>query len=191
MGPASLPTPLLPARGRSWYCRPSGGPSGLLHRLRAWRPVSRQRPAAPCHRFPCGPRTSVPPCFAVRHRRSRRHPTVLRGRSGRDWRKPLLRVEKPLVTAETAIRDAGGSSTVVPGPKTLSYSYRQLESRPFPMTLFAHCPQTSRLALGRNLLHVVSQTECGQAPPHLRFINALEFKALRPFFLSLRSPKTT
>lgn len=90
MGPAFLPTPLSPARGHLRFAfRLASQP--VCFRQRTWRPMSMPRPVVLSSlRFP------APPCFAVRHRRSHRHPTMLRDRFAPFGPKPSLRVACPL-----------------------------------------------------------------------------------------------
>ncbi len=79
MGPALLPTPLSPARGRCGLAFCPDKPSFPLYRLRTWRPVSVPRPAVGSvdglatvtfthrlvSRFVTGARTGIRPCFVT------------------------------------------------------------------------------------------------------------------------------
>ena len=79
MGPALLPTPLSPARGRFVSCVWFGKPPLSHVPLHTWQPVSSSRPAA-FSSFPLLRASSFHRRLASRgfHRRSRRHPTLLR-----------------------------------------------------------------------------------------------------------------
>lgn len=90
MGPAFLPTPLSPARGHLRFTFQLANQSSCI-RQRTWRPMSMPRPVVLS-----SSRFLAPPCFAVRHRRSHRHPTMLRDGFALFGPKPSLRVACPL-----------------------------------------------------------------------------------------------
>ncbi len=151
-------------------CWSLGEPSVLLSSQRAWRSalfrVQLRSSGLPL----AGPSFVTPPCFAVRHRRSHRHPTLLRDCLLRVQAEALSRFQQPLVRAETNDTLAvSGSNIVCPHPKVLSYNYRQPVSRPYD-DVASLLPQTSRFASSRNLHHTGSQTESGQSPPYLWFM---------------------
>ena len=170
MGPALLPTPLSPARGRLVFHVWSGKPSLPRFSLRTWRPVStRVQLRLSCSTLAGFPFPS-PPCFAVRHRCSRRHPTLLRiGASALFWSKPPLCYGMPLGIAEAAILGLTSRTLVSDCPRALT---QQLLSAIitalngcFASLLF----QTIRLAFDQGLLHCVSQELRGQQSPYLCF----------------------
>ena len=129
MGPASLPTPLSPARGRfGLQLLRQAAPPAFLSALgaRCLRRVQLLLTYAPL----AGPRFPAPLCFAVRHRRSRRHPTVLRDSLAWFRVETLFRADMPLGKAETVVRVIGKSSTDGLSANALSYSYCQPVLRP-------------------------------------------------------------
>ena len=181
MGPALLPTPLLPARGRFGFADWPHEASCLLHLKRAWRPASVPRPvvlfvgslAVPfvlhrlASRYVTGARAGIRPCFLAASL----------------WlAEAFLSADMPLGMAEVALPwwlagQALFIRTRKRFPTAIAIRYRDLHD-----DFASHSPQSSRLASGRNLLHCVSQTARGQSPPYLWFVKNSVNQGLAAFF---------
>lgn len=176
MGPALLPTPLSPARGRFVSGIGSGEPSLLPSSLRAWLPVFHSRPAASCLVHPFGfssllaallrgfspvlaPASDLRCCIA-------RCPF---GPAPAFQPTPFLGFSPPL--GESRDRYSGLVSQTL-----MRFCPRAVVSQLSPAILSAlndclasRLSQTIELAFGRGLLHAFSQELRGQQQPCLCF----------------------
>jgi len=184
MGPALLPTPLSPARGRCGLARVSAGRPSCL---------SSSALGARC---PCRVRLCVP-AFAILHRLASRFVTGARTgiRSCFPTRLPSPRRSAPcgcqaLGKTETVTLLAGGSNTPVRDYENPSLQLTPAGIAAFTDDAASRFPQTSSLAFGRNLMQSLSQAARGQSPPHLRHKNPLKFMTLRCAFPIVCVPKT-
>lgn len=174
MGPALLPTPLSPARGRFDFSRLPANLPSRFHDAHLAPDVSSFRTEARPGLSP-----ALAPASSYR----------LTGQSKLAGPKPFDPGVCSLGGAVAASHMDWQPSRVCFGPKPSTFAVTG-PIRGRNDDLASHSPQTIRLAFGRNLIHAFSRTARGQKPPYLWNSKLHKIRALRLAFLMLRVPKT-